>query len=103
MPVYAPVLHWKKRAIIQSNQAPPVINTWYTALEVINTPTRLYWTKIRQTNGELAAKNVEIRITVDGIVLASSPTSCANNTWMLGCKSSSTDGTSIVPDTTYWT
>ena len=48
------------------NQAPPVQNTWYTVFDASDV--RLLWCVIQQTNDETAAKDLEVRWTIDGNV-----------------------------------
>lgn len=48
------------------NLAPPVLNQWYEVFHAYDV--RLLWCLLYQTNGEAAAKNIEIRWTIDGTV-----------------------------------
>jgi len=45
---------------------PPVQNTWYTVID--RDDVRLLWCTISQINDEAAAKDVEVRWTIDGTV-----------------------------------
>lgn len=60
----------------ESNQAPPVQNTWYEIFHAQDV--RLIWCRIIQTNDETAVKDVEVRWTIDGNVYLVSE-SMANN------------------------
>lgn len=60
--------YWNKEAIAQINQAPPVQNTWYTVLDT-KVDVRLIWLVLRQDNDETDNKNLEIRVTMDGVAL----------------------------------
>lgn len=54
------------------NEAPPILNQWYTVFDADDV--RLLWCWIRQTNTEAAAKNIEVRWTIDGnVYLVSDP------------------------------
>ena len=46
------------------SEAPPVQNTWYEAFDAEDV--RLIWCQIFQSNDEAAAKDVEVRWTIDG-------------------------------------
>lgn len=59
------------------NAAPPVQNTWYEIFDAEDV--RLIWCVVWQTNDETAAKDVEVRWTIDGNVYFTSD-SLANNT-----------------------
>jgi hypothetical protein len=48
------------------NEAPPVINVWYTAFDAEDV--RLIWCAITQHNDESAAKEIQVRWTIDGQV-----------------------------------
>ena len=48
------------------NEIPPVQNTWYEVFDAEDV--RLIWCTMRQTNDEAAAKDVELRWTIDGNV-----------------------------------
>ena len=63
-------------------EAPPVQNQWYDVLPQCE-DVRIIYIAIRQVNDEAAAKDIEFRSTVDGIVGTAS-ISLANNTWWYG-------------------
>lgn len=60
------------------NEAPPVLNQWYTAFDALDV--RLIWCRARQTNVETAAKDINVRWTIDGNVYFVN-TTMDNNTW----------------------
>lgn len=62
----------------QINPLPPVLNLWYEIFHAQDV--RLLWCSLKQWNDEVAAKNLEIRWTVDGIVYFCSQ-SAVNNTY----------------------
>jgi len=47
-------------------QNPPVVNVWYTVIDEVDVD--VMWLALRQNNGDAAAKNIEVRFTVDGVV-----------------------------------
>jgi len=59
------------------SEAPPVQNTWYEVFHAYDV--RLSWCEILQTNTETAAKDIQIRWTIDGNVYFVQR-SLANNT-----------------------
>jgi len=59
------------------NQAPPILNTWYTLFD--DEDVRLLIHEVKQSNDELAAKTIEVRWTIDGNVYFTSA-SLDNNT-----------------------
>jgi hypothetical protein len=59
------------------SEAPPTWNQWYTVFDADDV--RLLWCVIYQSNDEQAAKNVEVRWTIDGITYLVA-FSLANNT-----------------------
>ena len=69
--------HYRDHDTDQVNEAPPVQNQWYTVFDAEDV--RLLWCRTSQTNDETAAKDVEIRWTIDGNVYFSS-TSMTDNT-----------------------
>jgi hypothetical protein len=48
------------------NEAPPVLNQWYTVFDAYDV--RLLWCYIYQSNDEAAAKDIEVKWTIDGNV-----------------------------------
>jgi hypothetical protein len=46
--------------------APPVLNQWYTVFDADDV--RLLWCEVIQSNTEAAAKNIEVKWTIDGTV-----------------------------------
>lgn len=64
--VYGAKFHYDDHDSDVVNEAPPVQNTWYECFDAEDV--RLIWCVVRQTNDESAAKDVEIRWTVDGNV-----------------------------------
>ena len=48
------------------DESPPVQNTWYEVFDAEDV--RLIWCEIYQTNTENAAKDIEVRWTIDGTV-----------------------------------
>lgn len=71
---------WKFNAQAETDQQPPVQNTWYTILDTTE-DVRLAFFLVLQDNTETDAKNVDARITVDGVTLTGTPLSLADNTW----------------------
>jgi hypothetical protein len=61
----------------QQSLAPPVLNQWYTLFHAYDV--RLLWCKVLQTNTEAAAKDIEIKWTIDGNVYFAS-ISCNSGT-----------------------
>ena len=47
-------------------QQPPVLNQWYTVFD--EQDVEMTWFNVNQNNTEAAAKNIEVRVTVDGVV-----------------------------------
>jgi len=59
-------------------QAPPISGTWYIILDTV-LKARLYWIWIRQNNDDTTARDIEVRITIDGEVFVGA-VALANNT-----------------------
>jgi len=59
-------------------QIPPVQNVWYEVFHAYDV--RLIWCTVFQLNDETAAKNIEVRWTIDGNVYVA-PFSLAHNTY----------------------
>lgn len=57
---------WMYHIDAEDDQDPPVINTWYPILE--DEDVRISYIWIRQVNDETNAKNLEVRLTLDGVV-----------------------------------
>jgi len=58
---------FKHKALLHDARAPPVTNTWYTVLSV-SSGHRIRQIRVEQSNVEVAAKNIEVKITLDGVV-----------------------------------
>jgi hypothetical protein len=87
--------HYRKEPVATLNQDPPVATTYYTCLDTTE-DVRLIWVAIRQINDETNAKDVNIRITIDGITLdRSADLSLANNTWAFAYLTHDADGLGI--------
>lgn len=71
--------HYDDHDTYRVNEAPPVQNTWYEAFD--EEDVRHIWCTVYQTNDESAAKDVEVRWTIDGNVYFES-LSIADNTTM---------------------
>jgi len=72
--------------------APPVQNQWYTVFDAYDV--RLLWCIIYQSNGEAAAKNLEVRWTIDGNVYLGSIAALDSATyWVFRDHVPSTGGT----------
>jgi len=69
--------HYRDHDTDYLNQAPPVQNQWYTVFAAEDV--RLLLCFIRQTNTEAAAKEIQIRWTIDGKVYFGAVTA-SNNT-----------------------
>ena len=63
--------HWKFKALAALDQAPPVQNTWYTVLDTVS-KARLYSLVFKQINDEAAVKNIDFKVTADGLTLENS-------------------------------
>ncbi|NVM22647.1 MAG: hypothetical protein HWN68_12820 [Desulfobacterales bacterium] len=72
--------YWKKLPIIIETIAPPVQNQWYPLLPATE-DIRLLYLVLRQTNDEVAAKNLEVRATWDGIIYNCVPFAFPDNTF----------------------
>lgn len=48
------------------SEVPPILNQWYQVFHAYDV--RLLWCTVTQTNDEVAAKNMEVRWTIDGTV-----------------------------------
>lgn len=86
---------WKHNALATLDQDPPVQNTWYTILDTTE-DVRLVQIQTKQTNDETVAKNLQVRITMDGETYTSGNESQNNNTtyyWYV-----EVDGTITVTD-----
>lgn len=59
---------WKKQPIAIKEMAPPTLNEWHTILDTTE-DVRALFISLVQTNTETGAKNVNIKITIDGITL----------------------------------
>ena len=75
-----PKHHYKYQPVAQLNQDPPVQNTWYTALDA-NGGLRIRILGVRQINDEAAAKNIEFRMTIDGVSIDASVRLQTSPTW----------------------
>lgn len=65
-PLSAQPQAWQFQEPVEESQAPPVLNTWYTALD------KKHGVRIRrltafQENTETDAKDIELRVTIDGV------------------------------------
>jgi len=56
----------------------PVMNTWYTVLDTTKNISVLNL-NLRHVNNESASKNLGVRLTIDGVVIATDLGSCTNN------------------------
>lgn len=72
-----------KQAIATLNQDPPVATTWYTVLDTTFNA-RLKFIAVRRLDDDANAKNVQLRVTADGIALNSGNVALADNTWYYG-------------------
>ena len=57
-------MSWRDHDTYVVNEAPPNLNEWYEAFDLEDAS--LIWCRVRQTNTETAAKDVEVRWTIDG-------------------------------------
>jgi hypothetical protein len=64
----------------RQNLAPPVLNQWYTVFHAYDV--RLLWCKFVQTNGEAAAKDIEVRWTIDGTPYFGSQTAASATSYL---------------------
>lgn len=71
---------WVNRVPATLDQDPPIQNTWYPILDTPN-HVRVKEILTRQINDEVAAKDMEIRITVNRTVLPVAGAACADSTW----------------------
>jgi len=73
--------HFEKQAIATLDQNPPVQNTWYTILETTYY-VRLLYIAVKHDNTDNVAKNLEVRVTIDGVTLAATAALApGDNTW----------------------
>ena len=74
------------------NEAPPVQNTWYEVFH--DQDVRLLLCRVRQSNTEVAAKDVEVRWTIDGnVYLVSASLDDTSTYWVFREETPSTGGT----------
>jgi len=69
---------WKKQPIAPLAQSGPTQNTWYTILDTTE-DALLIMMSIYQTNSEAGSKDLQVRLTIDGITMTGS-VSLAHNT-----------------------
>lgn len=80
MSFYSPLrYHFKKMPIAVVNEDPPTVNQWYTILPATRN-VRLLYIATRQIHDEALNEDVVLRITIDGITMATGH-SHVNNTW----------------------
>ena len=58
--------HYLHHDTVEQSLVPPVLNQWYTILDAYDV--RLLQVRVQQTNTEAAAKDLEVRWTIDGVV-----------------------------------
>lgn len=58
--------HYRDHDTDLVNEAPPVQNTWYEVFHAQDV--RLIWCMVQQDNDEVAAKDIQVRWTIDGTV-----------------------------------
>lgn len=85
--------YWKKKAVATLSQASPVQNTWYTVLDTTE-DALLIMISIYQTNAEAGSKDLQVRLTIDGVTMTGS-VSLAHNTTNLVYISWASDGLSF--------
>lgn len=94
-----PKYHYKFQPIAKLNQVPPEQDTWYTALDETG-GLRIKYLVIRQINDDATNKNIDVRMTIDGISIDATVKSQDNNTfyyWLIGAGVERVSG-----DTTSW-
>ena len=75
-----PEYHYKFHPIAKLNQDPPVQNTWYTVFDGTG-GIRIRQVTARQINDEAAAKDIEFRMTIDGVSVDATVTAQLEGSW----------------------
>ena len=84
--------HYEDQPPSVVNEAPPVQNTWYPGTD--DEDVRHIWCVVYQKNDEAAAKDVEIRWTIDGnVYLKAFSLTDGTNTWIFKNREPSAAGT----------
>lgn len=76
--VYGEKFHYEDHDTDVVDESPPIQNTWYEVFHAYDV--RLIWCVMVQGNDEVAAKDVELRWTIDGNVYFSAD-SIADSSW----------------------
>lgn len=71
------IFQWLLKPYVDDDRIPPVQNTWYTVLNVASGGCKPQWIRLFQTNDEAAAKNLDVEITVDGVLMVNSVAAAA--------------------------
>lgn len=71
---------FKYQAIAELDQDPPVADTYYTILDTTE-KVRLLSIICRQINDEAGAKNLQLKVTIDGVTIEGTAAAFADNTW----------------------
>ena len=83
--------HYQDHDSDQAYETPPVQNTWYEVFDAEDV--RLLWCVMFQNNTEVAAKEIEVRWTIDGTVYFLSRSLAADtNEWIYRNRLGSTGG-----------
>lgn len=93
------VYHYATQPVAVVDEAPPVQNEWYIILEDVDIR-GLFFT-FRQVNDETAAKDIDIRWTLDGVVMTQVGFSAANNTIYCSYKSFFSDAPYVPTSTIF--
>ena len=80
MPLTLPPQFFQLKPVKESSIFAGVTNTWYDGGSLVAAAKtyRVYYVAVRQSNGEAAAKNLEVELTIDGVVPYVYGGSCAN-------------------------
>ena len=78
--------HHVKQAIASLDQNPPVLETWYTVVNLVDDAVEVLYFAMRHLDDDASVKEMEMRLTIDGVVYTGSMTAAksnepANNTW----------------------
>ena len=70
-------MSWRDHDSDVVNEAPPILNNWYPLFDAEDVS--LIWCVVRQQNDETAAKDIEVRWTIDGNVYFTSDSLAHNS------------------------
>lgn len=73
------IFQWRHQPLLLQDLIPPVLNAWVDILPLTNGGVKALYLKFVQSNDEALAKDVEVRLTLDGMAPIVSTVSIANN------------------------